>query len=1162
MNAQEFAARWRRAGGAERANYQIFINELCDLLALPKPNPTLADNTQNDYVFERSVVRASDDGSSSTNFIDLYKRGCFVLETKQGVDRELAEEQALSTRERGKAATRKRGHGVRETASMMAVLIRAKQQAERYARLLPADEGRPPFLLVVDVGATIEVYAEFTRTGGVYTPFPDATSHRIPIERLGEPAIQDRLRLIWTDPLELDPARRSARVTRDIAAALAKLAQRLEATGHPPADVAQFLMRCLFTMFAEDVKLLPPNSFLDLLVRLRSPANFRPMVEALWGTMNTGGFSPILQEKLLRFNGGLFADPRAIDLNGDQLALLTEAAAAKWAEVEPAIFGTLLERALDPIERHKLGAHYTPRAYVERLVIPTVIEPLRADWEAVQAAAMRLDGDGKHREAAAEVEQFHQRLCQVRVLDPACGSGNFLYVALELMKRLEGEVLDFLGRLQGAEQTRLQTGTVTVDPHQFLGIEVNPRAAAIAELVLWIGYLQWHFRTHGEVMPPEPVIRNFRNIENRDAILAWDRIEPVLDDHGQPVTRWDGRSMKKSPVTGEDIPDDSKRIPVMKYINPRKAEWPEAEYIVGNPPFIGDKRMRDALGPGYVDALWSVHDDMPKSADYVLYWWNQAARMLKLVPGPQRFGFITTNSVRHNFSNKVLSTYLNGPEPLSLIYAVPDHPWVDAEDGAAVRIAMTVAAAGVRAGKLEAVVVEIMRDTGEFDLSFRSVVGRINPDLTTGTNVYESKQLRANSEICCNGVALYGAGFMLDEVSREEVTRADPKASTVLKRLVRGKDITDRFDPVWVIDAMGISEDELRVKHPAIYQRLYTRVKPERDQNNRVSYRRLWWIFGEPRIKFRPALRGLRHFFCISRVSKHPTFIAVDGASLPESGVVAVGHEDFFILGVLSSEAHAKWAVRVGSSLEDRPRYNKSNCFENFPFPDPPAALRSRIRDLGEQLDAHRKRQQALHPTLTMTGMYNVLEKLRSGEALTAKERVIHEQGLVSVLRQIHDDLDAAVLEAYGWSDLATLHGEAFTEELLARLVALNRERAEEEARGVIRWLRPEFQNAGATEHRQEELEIETETAPASRKKGGKAAKATAEEPATPWPSGLLAQTQAIRGLLQAARGPLSPEQLARRFVRAPRARVEEILETLVALGQATRDADGAYQRG
>ncbi|CQR42336.1 hypothetical protein THICB3180124 [Thiomonas sp. CB3] len=379
--------------------------------------------------------------------------------------------------------------------------------------------------------------------------------------------MRDTLRRIWLDPLGLDPARASARVTREVAAQLAELARSLEASGHAPQLVAAYLTRCLFSMFAEDVGLLPgageggqggqgakggqadQGGFVTLLKRHRDdPATLQRMLAALWADMDRGGFSVALAQTVLRFNGKLFKgaadDAYSLPLNRAQVDLLLAAARANWREVEPAIFGALLERALDPAERHALGAHYTPRAYVERLVLPTVMEPLRREWADAQAAALllaheaaELDGrprDAKMDAARAELRRFHHRLCTLRVLDPACGSGNFLYVTLEHLKRLEGEVLNQLAAL-GETQNKLALEGETVTPQQLLGLEVNARAAALAELVLWIGYLQWHIRTRGDRAVAEPVVHDYGNIACRDAVLAWSAQRPLLDAQASPA---------------------------------------------------------------------------------------------------------------------------------------------------------------------------------------------------------------------------------------------------------------------------------------------------------------------------------------------------------------------------------------------------------------------------------------------------------------------------------------------------------------------------------------------------------------------------------------------------------------------------------------------------
>ena len=389
-----FITRWEKSGGSEKANYALFLTELCgQILHVPHPEPAGPDNTKNRYVFERAVTHKEADGSTASGYLDLYKAGCFVLETKQGTFLKATEAGTLldfipSSGTAGPAA-QKSGHGKRGTAAFDKVLTRAYNQARKYITALPAAEGRPPFLIVCDVGHTIDLYAEFSGTGGQYERFPDPVSHRITLADLHRPEIRDRLRRVWTDPHSLDPAKHAAAVTRQVSKALAELARSLDKDGHDATVTAGFLQRCLFTMFAEDIGLLPGNSFLQLLEKVKDhPAGFPIMLQTLWRDMASGTpFSTVLMGAVPHFNGGLFEDTTALALRPDQVALLIHAASSDWATVEPAIFGTLVERALDPRERHKLGAHYTPRSYVERLIRPALIDPLRAEWDAVKAAA-------------------------------------------------------------------------------------------------------------------------------------------------------------------------------------------------------------------------------------------------------------------------------------------------------------------------------------------------------------------------------------------------------------------------------------------------------------------------------------------------------------------------------------------------------------------------------------------------------------------------------------------------------------------------------------------------------------------------------------------------------------------------------------------------------
>lgn len=1146
-DVEKFIARWQGKDGSEKANYQLFLTELCHLLTVEIPQPATADNQINSYVFERRVDMTDSKGKSTPGFIDLYKRDCFVLEAK--------------------STKKKQGSGGLDMA-----LERAYNQADGYIKNLPQYEKKPPFLIVTDVGHVLQLYSEFTCSGSTYTAFPDSHSHRIRLDDLRQPHILERLRLIWLDPHSLDLAKKAALVTSEIAKHLAELAKSLEQQ-YDAEVVASFLMRCLFSMFAEDVGLLPADSFKSLLERLKDkPASCAPALQNLWNLMDKGGYDSGTMETIKRFNGGLFAHATALALSKPQIELLLQAAQADWRFVEPAIFGTLLERALNPKERHKLGAHYTPRAYVERLVFPTVIDPLRQAWKDVQAAAVLLAkqaGKGKKqaklKEAVEVVRQFHQQLCHLRILDPACGSGNFLYVTLEHLKKLEGEIFNFLDDL-GFTQGQLEMEGVSVNPQQFLGLEVNPRAARIAEMVLWIGYLQWHFRTHGNVAPAEPILRDFHNIECRDAVLAWEAIEPVLDDGGQQVTRWDGVTMKVHPVTGKDVPDESARVGVVRYVGARKAMWPKADFIVGNPPFIGNKRMRTVLGDGYVDALRSTWVDVPDSADFVMYWWHQAAETVRTGQA-KRFGFITTNSLRQTFNRRVVQAHLEAKEPLSIIFAIPDHPWVDSADGAAVRIAMTTGTGGNSLGKLQQVLTETQISLDEIQVDLSTVNGKLFADLRIGANISAVTTLESNSGISNRGVIPHGEGMTLTYEEAQAVGLGTiANIDKHLKDYRNGKDIMQIPRNIKVIDLYPLKEHEVRQKFPALYQWLVDRVKPERLQNKDKSLRENWWLHRRNNEDMRKSLKDLIRYIATVQTAKHRAFVFLAASILPDDKLIAIGLEDAFYLGVLSSRLHVIWSLASGSRLGvgNDPVYNKSMCFDAFPFPDATETQKANIRALAEQLDTHRKRQQTQHPNLTLTNMYNVLEKLRTGEVLNAKEKITHQQGLITLLKELHDNLDRAVFDAYGWNDLAPrLVGKAGAttpfvdktddqtqaeEELLTRLVALNAHRAEEEAQGHIRWLRPDFQ-APHAQQVQTDLIIEGE---------GSIQPVASPAPTKllTWPEKLNEKIQLVRQLL--ARNSQTLVALGKQFKNKPND-LDDVLMALCDLGHVTQ-TDETYQ--
>ncbi|WP_428408271.1 class I SAM-dependent DNA methyltransferase [Hyphococcus sp.] len=1155
------------SGGAEISNFQPFIERLCEAMHLPKPDFAAEDRVGNDYCFERRVDHTFDDGRTTTRRIDLYRRGAFIMEAKQSAKRSKLDPQQLEMlgEEAGKQT---KGHARRGSAKWDRVMQAAKNQAIDYARDLPVDHGYPPFILVIDVGNVIEVFADFSGQGKNYSHFPDRQSYRIALNDLLDTDIQDRLWRIWQDPHALDPAKISAAVTKDIAERLAKIAKRLEKK-HAPEAVAEFLMRCLFTMFAEDVELIPGHGFEKLLERLKAkPQNFAPAVESLWRTMNEGGYDAGLDETLRRFNGALFRNARAIPLAPEDVHELHVAATKNWKDVEPAIFGTLLEQALDARERSKLGAHFTPRAYVERLVIPTIIEPLRNDWADVQARAAELEDAGDHAAALEALTDFHHTLCTTRVLDPACGTGNFLYVSFELMKKLEGEVLEALAAYSET-QASLAMDTETVSPRQFYGLEINERAVPIAELVLWIGYLKWQIKTNGASAISEPILHAYGNIKHQDAILAYDKKELRRDETGKPVTIWDGRTKKLHPVTGEEVPDEDARIETYTYEKPRRADWPEAEFIVGNPPFIGGKDMRAELGDGYAEAAWKARKDVPGGADFVMHFWDEAASRLTAKPPKgktnplRRFGFITTNSITQTFSRRVVEKWMNAKQPLSLIFAVPDHPWLKSVDKAAVRIAMTVAVRGQREGVLAEVVKEEGLNTDTPKVELESHMGRIFSNLHVGINITTATPLLSNEDISFRGFTLSGQGFVVE-----------PKDSLYhLKNRVVGYvtsgELTGRDQHRKVIDVFGLNEKQVRSDFPELYARLLERVKPERVTNNRQSYREFWWVFSEPRSELRAAINNIDRRIVTPRTAKHRFFLSLAADVATESEVITIATEVFFFIAILSSRAHVAWVLRSGGTLEDRPRYNNSVCFLNFPFPacvTDPDADNSHLDALGERLDAFRKERLDDWDWLTMTRLYNALERYREamngGEPLREEERNVHERAQIAILAELHDDIDRAVLDAYGWADLApALVGkpggttpspmkspeqEEAEEELLSRLVALNKERAGEEARGQVRWLRPDYQIPklgakvpGAEEKEQIEADLSIDQGP--------------DKP--DWPADGLAQIRVVRDVLSAARGPVDADIVTRAFKqkysKKRRERVEEVLANLAELGLA-----------
>ena len=863
---ESFLNKWLGSEANERANYQGFFLDLCDALGVEKPPPK-GDVEDAPYCFDKDIKFYSGKKTApTTRFADFYKESCFLIEAKQGSKKS------------------SKGHGKRGTKAYRDVMQKAFNQARQYAAMLTV---RPPFLITCDIGSHFEVWEGFSGEYGSY-----GARQRVNLKDLADADVFERFVKIFTDPQALNPEKLRARVTREVAAELAKLSRWLEEQGHEPQETASFLMRCIFTMFAEDVGLLEEEVFTKALRDRWIPnsASFQAQIEELWRKMNTGG--TFGYDRILKFNGSFFEDATAFALPKEQLEILYAAAAKDWSQVEPAIFGTLVERALEKKERSRLGAHYTPRSYVERLVRPVVMEPLRQEWEEIELEVIRLlepeaektEPTAKQRQKAEkEIQVFLDKLREIKILDPACGTGNFLYVSLDLMKGLEQEVITRL--VDVAENVQL--GIEQINPAQFLGIEINPRAAAIAELVIWIGYLQWYFKRFGNAEPPEPVLQAFGNIECRDAVLAWDEKVPDVDEKtGEVRTRWGGQMMVH-PVTGEEVPDPPDQVVIYEYLNARAAEWPEADYVVSNPPFVGNARMREFLGDGYAETLRNTYPDVSEAVDFVMYWWHKAGELVRL-SNLRKFGLITTNSIRQSRLRSVLDFHCTQKKPLRLRFVIPDHPWID--KGAAVRIAMTVGEKDhkkiVQLSKLGTVIRENDEEDPESNSDSIEIqwqtVGKIFSNLRVGADLSSAAALKSNEGLSCQGVKLHGQGFLINKDNPHGLE------SAVTRPFMTGRGLINSSIESYAIDLLGVKESRISTDYPKAYQWLYEYVKPERAQNNRKSYRERWWIFGEPRASYRDVWKSVDRYIATTRTAKHRVFQFLSANTISESGIVMI----------------------------------------------------------------------------------------------------------------------------------------------------------------------------------------------------------------------------------------------------------------------------------
>lgn len=687
---------------------------------------------------------------------------------------------------------------------------------------------------------------------------------------------------------------------------------------------------------------------------------------------------------------------------------------------------------MGPAEQRRHGVFYTPEGSIRRLVGWTITEPLRAEWAVVRAQIEVSIREGAEATARGLGHDFRRRLATVRVLDPACGSGNFLYVALQELKRLEAEVVRMLVTL-GDALTWLDVPGETVHPDQFHGIEIKPRAAKAAGIVLWIAYLQWQVSAGRRGTVPGPICHDLHRIRTGDALITWVREEAVVDAGGRALRRVKGVTEKQG---------QRSRVALTRLVGARVAPWPAVDFVVGNPPFLGNKKLRDVLGAGYVEAVRAAFPGVPGSADHAMYWWWRSAELLARAE-IRRFGFVTTNTITQTFNRAVVEAALRDLG-IALSHALPDHPWYDA--GAQVRIAMTVAGRDAGAPAIHAVVVD--EAPGHVRVHERPVQ-EIHGDLSTGVRVRSALPLRANAGICSQGVTPLGDGFRLGEADLLRLGVRLPHP--VVKPYLIGEYVMKAPRAEWIIAFDGLSEDEARARYPRLLEHVRREVRPIREVQNDPLARRKWWLFGRSRPGLRRALVELPRYIATSRTSRHRVFVFVPADTLPDTKIVAIATADAAHLAVLSSRVHIAWALRAGGRLGvgNDPTYNHTEVFDPFPFPPQTGPHIATLRALGERLDAHRKARQVEQPGLTLTAIYRVLGRLRAGAELAAGEQRVRDQGQIDILAGIHDAIDRATLDAYGWpSDLSD-------ETITGRLVELNARRWGDEQGGTIEWLRP-----------------------------------------------------------------------------------------------------------
>jgi hypothetical protein len=975
MTPQNFIAKWGAPGGVpgpayglnEEQGAQSHFLDLCELLDVPKPGSAAG------YLFEEK----SHIIGGKTGYADVSLRGVFAWENKApGKNLDAALKQLLS-----------------------------------YSLAL----ANPPLLVVSD-RLTIRIHTQFTG-------HPSQT-HAIEIEELDQPEKRALLRRIWTAPESFKPRQTNRDITEAAARSFATLAEGLRQRGAGDANaVAHFLTQCLFCFFAEDVGLLPDRMFERLVNNQKiAPERLGQGLEQLFSAMQNGGLFGVAD--IPWFNGGLFQTINVPALTAPDVLELRRAAQLNWSAIDVSIFGTLFERGLDPAKRSQLGAHYTDPATIERIIDPVIRRPLLRQWQAVAQeiktlmAPFKKKGDKHYRAAQARFVQWLDTLKGYRALDPACGSGNFLFLALKCLKDVEHH-----SHLEATALGLEREADLVTGPHNVLGIELNEYAAELARVTVWIGELQWRL-AHGYEFKMNPVLEALEHIECRDALL----------------------------IFGTDTVTE--------------AAWPLADVVIGNPPFLGDRKMIRELGEDYTNTLRNIYQGrVPGGADLVCYWFDKAR--VQIATGHlQRAGLVTTNSIRGGANRKVLEAICTDSR---IFEAWSDEPWIN--NGAAVRVSLVVFGKSEQITRLDNLDVNIIAAdlTAHIDIN--------------ATDLTKAVRLIENTNVSYIGTQKNGPFDISHETAELWLKQPNPHGKSnalVLRPWANGLDITRRSQDRWVVDfGCNMPESEASL-FEAPFAYVEKMVKPTRLNVRRDFHRTHWWLYGDARPGLRTAVANISRLIATPMVAKHRLFTWLPSIQIPENLCVAIARADDTTFGILHSRFHELWSLRMGTSLEDRPRYTPTTCFETFPFPSgltpqdtahqrtevladgahipadlaAPAlrAAASAIAQAAQRLDT--LRQGWLNPPQWTQRLPEVVPLGLAQSPyperivpLPGFEKELAQRTLTKLYNQrpawlaaAHAQLDATVAAAYGWTDYTPAMPD---EEILRRLLALNLARSQ-----------------------------------------------------------------------------------------------------------------------